>query len=183
MPAFIELGRAVETQQYDGLTGAARESLRQFAVFNRKYNCATELRTRNNGQVSVWARITSDLDIPPTPRVYGETMLYGQVVSAGGKDPNVHLQTFDGSEVICSGSHDLVKQLAGRLYSWVGVKGHARWDVDTLKVSDFRISEILPYEDTPITDAIDELAAAVSPHFDGIDVNAFMSEARGDTEE
>ncbi len=182
-PLFLEIGHAVSSQEYDYLTGAARESLKQFTAFNRKYGCETVFRTRSQDGIHVLASIKTDLDIPPTPRVYGETTIYGQLVSAGGKEPNVHLQALDGSEVICAGTQEIVKQLAERLYMWVGVSGTARWDVETLKISDFRITEILPYEDTPITEAIDALAAIAGPYFDEVDVNEFVHDIRGDTEE
>ena len=95
----------------------------------------------------------------------------------------MHLETLEGDIVICSGKQEQVKALAEQLYEWVGVSGTAYCDIDTHKIEDFAINDLLPYQDTPITEAMRQLADVAAPHFAGVDADAYVRALRGEDSE
>lgn len=181
VPEFERLADAVKRRFFDFLPSEARDALRKIATFTRKNKCVAEFRSANSE--SILAVIEPELVIPIASRLHVQTTLYGRVVNAGGKNPNVHIETLQGEMVICKGTQTQVKQLAGRLYSIVGVTGTGRCDVDTLEIVDFEIAEILPYEDTPIKEAIQELAQLAAPYFADVDAAEFVRSIRDDNAE
>lgn len=181
IPEFHRIADIVNHKLFEMLPVEARDALRKIATFTRKRHCVAEFRV--SGSEVVLATVEADLVIPAPPRLYMQTTIYGRVVNAGGKNPNVHIETLEGQIIICKGSQEQVKQLAGRLYANVGIEGSARCDVETLEIEDVEIKEILPYEDTPISDAVRELGQLAAPYFDNIDTDQYVKALRGEEAE
>jgi hypothetical protein len=85
--------------------------------------------------------------------------------------------------VICTGTQSQIKQLAERLYTLVGVTGTARCDVDTLEIDDFEITDILPYDEAPIVEAMRDLGEIAAPLFDTVDAAEYVRSMREDDSE
>lgn len=181
VPSFKRLAANIQHQRFDLLGPEAHEALRRITTFTRKNRCKAEFRTASTDDVL--ATVESSLVIPAVQRFHMQTTIHGRIVEAGGKSPNVHLETLQGQIVVCSGTQTQVKQLAERLYELVGITGTARSDVVTLELNDFEIHEILPFEATSIVGAVGELEAIAAPHFDGIDVNEYVRSLREDVSE
>lgn len=181
VPEFHRIADIIKHKLFEQLPVEACDALRKIATFTRKKQCVAEFRVSGSGVVL--ATVEADLVIPTHPRLYMQTTIYGRVVNAGGKNPNVHIETFDGQIVICRGSQEQVKHLAGRLYANVGIVGAARCDVETLEIEDVEITEILPYEDTLISDAVRELGLLAAPYFDDVDADQYVKALRGDEAE
>lgn len=182
VPEFQRITKIISQHLFDSLPPEARDALRKIATFTRKNRCVAEFRIGTDE--AVLATVDAELFIPAASRLYIRTTLYGRVVNAGGKNPNAHIETIQGTMVICRGSLAQVKQLAERLYTNVGIVGNARCDVETLEIEDVEITEILPYEEVPIADAINELAKLAGYHFAGIDADEYVKALReGESEE
>lgn len=181
IPAFERLGEAIHQQDFGSLSNNARDALRAITTFTRRNRCTAELWVRSRSEPLT--TIDPNLVIPAAPRLFVQTTLYGRVLNAGGKTPNVHLETLDGKVVVCGGTQQQVKTLAEHLYTWVGLNGRARCDVETLAIYDFDIDDILPYADFSITSAMRELEALAAPHFAGVDAAGYVQALRDDMEE
>jgi hypothetical protein len=181
IPEFERLADTIQRRLFDLLPHEAREALRKIATFTRKNRCVAQLRTGN--REVILATVEPDLVIPAAPRLRIQTTIYGRVVNAGGKSPNAHLETLQGQMVICKGTQSQVKQLAERLYSFVGVIGTACCNVDTLDIDEFEIKDVLPYEDTPIVEAVRMLGEVAAPYFDSINADEYVRAIRGDDPE
>ena len=178
LPIFEQVTTAIQSQSFERLPQAARLALRKIATFTRKNRCIAEFRAV--GRDTPLAVINADLVIADAVRMLMQTTLYGRVLNAGGKNPNVHIETLQGDIVICSGNQEQIKLLAGRLYNNVGIVGIARCNVETLEISEFEIEEVLVYEETPITSAFAQIAEVAGHYFDHIDAADYVRILRSD---
>lgn len=183
LPVFERAATAVQRGDFYQLPEEARDAVRKVATFARKNRCRAELRIGDQGVIL--ATIDETVVVPIAPRIAVQTTFYGRVINAGGRNPpNVHVETLDRQQIIiCKGDLSQIKTLASRLYTVVGLSGTARCDVDTLAISDFEITEILPYEETSIEDALSDLAALAAPYFEGVDADAYVRSLRDDDSE
>ncbi len=124
--------------------------------------------------------MVQETDKPPQ-LLRGETTLYGHLLCIGGTKPFFVLRLDNGVNFPCECTIEFVKNLArsNKLYEVIGVSGTAQWQPETLELVKFRAEELLPYEDTSIVAAFDELRQASNGAFDGIDdVEAFVRSIR-----
>lgn len=181
VPEFRRITGIVNRKLFDLLPYEARDAVRKIATFTRKRQCVAEFRLGDSEDIL--ATVDADLVVPASPRLHMQTTIYGKVVNAGGKNPNVHIETLQGQVVICKGTQEQVKQLAGRLYTNVGIVGSARCDVETLEYDDVEIKEILPYDDSSITDAVRELGQLAASSFADVDADEYVRALRGEESE
>src|SRR5690606_38320829 len=74
----------------------------------------------------------------------------------------------------------VARQLGRRLYTEIGVKGEASWDLRDMSVVFFRIDELLDYQATPLPEALDNLYEIAGQHFEAIDaLDTFIADLRG----
>lgn len=97
------------------------------------------------------------------PVVTGETDIYGIVNRIGGVEPKIRLALDEGYLLSCTTTHELARQLGSRLYYRVGLRGTATWNTVDWSIQGFKVTEILSFEEIPLTDAVSELAKASGP--------------------
>lgn len=116
----------------------------------------------------------------PAALMYGETTLYGQVVSISTESvPKLCLKTHHGL-VRCDVTAEQAKELGQQLNDVIGVTGAAGWNRQTLAVETFRVAHVLPYRPIPADAAFEQLAVATNGAYDNLDdVHAYMNELRG----
>lgn len=128
----------------------------------RKRNTAVELADAPLVAPRVVIDPLKDLTLR-VPTVVGETDIYGVVSRIGGADPKIRITLDEGYPISCSTTHQLARQLGSRLYERVGLRGTAIWNTSDWSIQSFRVTEILEYQDTPLREAIAELATASGP--------------------
>jgi hypothetical protein len=96
----------------------------------------------------------------------GNTTIYGELFDAGGKTPNIHIKINDDYEVIINANKDIVKELAGKLYEIVGLKGYASWDIKTSKIEEFELHSIIDYRPGNVKESFKKLRDISSGHWD-----------------
>jgi hypothetical protein len=106
--------------------------------------------------------------------------MYGTLIRIGGDNPPRALIDFPNERVSCRVSTlDLARKIARRLYDTIGVTGTVTWDLRDMSVHDFRISELLEYEDTPPTQAFKSLSDLIGDYYEGVDVEKLIRDIRG----
>lgn len=164
------------------LSEKGREALREIARFTMQHPSVAEFRTSHS--VDPIVILDRDFVVPGMPLLPISTTLYGTVVEAGGtKTPNAHIKTLQGQTVRCWGDEKQIKQLANRLYDRVGVKGSGVVEIETLRIRDFTIKDILNYRATSIPEALQKLADVAGRHFENVNVEEYMHALRGDDAE
>lgn len=128
------------------------------------------------------ATIPGDLPIKDESNEYinGYTKLYGFLQSVGGERPVAFIKP-DGSSkgIKCPLSYTLAKRLAPKLYTRVGVEGTAQYDPHDWSIQSVTIDNILPYEDIPFSQALEELYKASPSAWSDIDnVDAYLRDLR-----
>lgn len=131
------------------------------------------------------------LDIAPEASagalLSGTTTLYGEVLRVGGDTPKVRIRPLAGDAAIgCNlppGDRGLAiaRELGGRLYTTVGVRGVAQWDPATWTIQAFTIEDVTPYREAPLRESF-RLLFEAAPHAweDVEDVSAVIREMRAD---
>ena len=117
---------------------------------------------------------------PETYSASGETVLYGIIDTAGReKNPRLRLVLADESSVEVTGPRDEIKQLGARLFESVAIRGTATWNLETGKVTGFRLTAIEEYQETNLVDAFSKLAEAAGSQWDGVNAREFVRMSRG----
>jgi hypothetical protein len=183
LPAYWEVTDSIDRDDYKNLPPDSIRSLEKLTRFSRRRNCELEFFGLD-GDTSPVAVITPQTVIVSAPLVTGLTTIYGRVIRVGGREPKVMIELPDGQIVYCATGYEVARELGQTLYSWVGLRGPAKWSPGDLSLQEFRAEEVTLYEDTPLTEAMERLAHAASGYFDGIDdVQRYVSELRGAREE
>lgn len=177
-PAAFRIADAFATERFVGLPEAVLSPLRWLVRFVRQRGCIAEMKIARGTQ-TIAVSITPQTRIQTFAPVDGETILYGQVIRAGGVDPKVELKPPTGKALFCSTTEEIAVQLANRLYQQVSVQGCATWDQETLEIKEFRITKVLSYTKKPLTQAFKLLKESAQGAFDSIeDVNQYVTTVR-----
>ena len=181
--AFETIGQAVATSRFSQLPASALDGLDGIALFTRKRRCTADL-ILHNGHRKVLATLTPETQITRAPLLSGDTIIFGQVVRVGGREPKVMVETVDGHTIYCDASVDVARKLGERLYRVAGLFGLAHWDAQTLVLERFTIKDVTPYEDVSLTEAMQQLAKIAGPYYSGVDdVEQYIATLRGSPQE
>jgi hypothetical protein len=178
-PAFAKLASAIKTKDFSSLPVPTLKSLDKFSSFVRKRNCEAEFISRN-GKSTVLATITPDIKVSLPDLLKGETIIYGRIIRVGGREPKAMIETSDGVTVYCDmENEDLARELGERLYMPVRIRGKATWEPHSLRLEEFKITEVADYGGS-ILEAFEELSSIAGKYFSNIsDVESYVSDLRG----
>jgi hypothetical protein len=176
--AFYRIAKATKKGDISTLPVAAREAPRQVLQFIRRRNCAAEWRGRGRHPIAVMTPKTQLNEVPDTV-LRGETTLYGYVVRVGGEDPVVRLRYSDREPAIsCTVTETLARDVAKKLYSWVGLSGTAEWNRRDNSLVEFHATGLLPFDGSPAATALAELGDLIGEYWQDADPDA-VSRIRG----
>ena len=90
------------------------------------------------------------------------------------------VETLDGLTVYCDiPTEKLAKEVGEFLYSWVKLKGTAKWDAKTLELEEFKIQEVDEYRRGNISQAFSELSLITKEYYSNIsDVEKYVAKLR-----
>jgi hypothetical protein len=155
LASYFALTTAISNANYSALPEKAVTSLKKVQQFSKKYNCNAGFRYKGKKLTSVNNKTEITIDKQTTLK--GNTTIYGELVDAGGDNPNIHIKINDDYTVIIGADKQKTKELAVRLYEFVGLKGFAKWDAATAKILEFKLSEILNYNPKSVVDTFSKL--------------------------
>jgi hypothetical protein len=182
IPAFEEIGEAVTTNEFSKLPIKTLEGLDMIAAFTRRHRCEAGL-VLNNGKPKLLGTITPETKITRFPLLTGETTIYGQVVRVGGREPKVMVEMVNGRVIYCDAPIEMARQLGGKLYNIVGLWGLAQWNAKSFDVEKFTIRGVTLYEETPIEEAMKQLAKVAGKYYSNvINVDKYISDIRNSEE-
>ena len=124
------------------------------------------------------AVITKDTKILKKGLLKDRTVVYGEVIRVGGVDPKVTIKVTDKSTISCSADQDTVEELGRRLYKRVGLKGLAERHIADMSIETFAIEEVLPYKETPITEALASISPILFPYWQGLSNDEIVKKIR-----
>lgn len=178
MPAARKMGNALENNDFSGLNNPTRECLRKLKNLVSEYQGGVVTIFEKNGSTKQLAVLTAESVIPAAQYIKGDTTLYGEVTRIGGKKPKIQIVNFEGIPISCKATKELVMRVSNKLYQTIGLRGTAKWDIDSLEMIEFQAEELLPYEEAPLKDFFAGLAAIVGEDFVDVDPDKFVYELR-----
>lgn len=154
-------------KKFQDLPFGTVESLHKIWAFTKQNNCIAIL----NGQPDLpKAQISPEVEISIDESFYysGETVIYGKLVRVGGALPKIRIQTEDGQTFSIEVREGQAKRLATKLYEVVGLRGTAKWRKDNFAIESFSFIELMPFNEQPITQSIEELKKIIGESWSNI---------------
>jgi hypothetical protein len=170
---------AIRESRYSSLNQKGYESLKKILTFAGNNNCKTTFYHKN-GNVDIVAEIPLNFQLPPLSfEIKTKAVVYGYVNTVGGKDPNVHIELLNGNTLICSVNEEQAKALANRLYSWVGLKGIAKWDYRLNEYTSMKVEDIIEFQTRGIYRTVEVVSEKYGKYFSEInDVEKYVENLR-----
>lgn len=163
--SYKTLTTAIENNDYSKLPEETVKSIRSIANFAKKYNCSANFR-RNGKRLSTIGP-NAEIKYVSNSLLRGDTTIYGELFDAGGDNPNLHVKINNDYTVIIDTDRATAKALAAKyLYDQVGLRGHAKWDLFTSKIVEFKLYEVLDYVPGNVKKTFDELRNITSGYWD-----------------
>jgi len=179
--AFARIGQAISSRVYTDLPSHTIEALREIYDYSLERQAVIGFYSHENSHSTLLAEIRSDVDLnlPLINVVRGNTVVYGRLTRIGGNPPKARITQLNGEAISCFVSEQLAKRIGNRLYEVIGLAGDAKWDADDYSLLNFKASEITPYEETPVKQAVKELRESAGLAWQDVkDVNGFIDELR-----
>jgi len=107
----------------------------------------------------------------------GNTSLYGFLIELSGtRRLKAVLQLEDRSNVKCFlPDQEMARELGSRIYKFIGLRGEAKWSFEDNTLYEFRVEELLPYEESgDYATIFKELRSEFGMHYNGIDPTQFL---------
>jgi hypothetical protein len=162
--SYLSLTQGISNSDYSTLPNAAIKHLKTILKFTQKYKCNANFN--HNGKTL--GTITSNTYIKSSKDnlLKGFITVFGELIDAGGDNPNIHLKIANEYSVTISADKQKVKELGTRLYEYIGLKGNAKWDAVSSKIIEFKLSEVLDYVSGNSKESINELREITSGAWD-----------------
>jgi hypothetical protein len=164
MPVVFEITQAIYNHKLDTFSPDGYNKLRELRDWLKKP--ALRLRIYNQYQI---AEITPELSLEEFPTIESPSVLYGELLQIGGKNPQARLILSNKKGITCyfekSSGKDLIKQLASKIYSWVGLRGVARLNPKDLSIRTFQVEGIADFEDYPVNENMAILKELLAPYY------------------
>jgi hypothetical protein len=137
---YLTIAFSVKDNDLTNLHPAAVQAVKKVSAFSKKYECNGQFN-HNEETVSTITPLTELKEKKPYI-VKSTIRIYGEVVDVGS---NVHIKLNDGTTLYVVTTKENSKRLGASLWDVVGLVGVAKWDSETLKIHEFRLTEILDY--------------------------------------
>ncbi|MGM9508133.1 hypothetical protein ACS5NO_10410 [Larkinella sp. GY13] len=165
--ALLSVSASLESGSLDDLPVKTIKGLQLISKFVKSHQCSAELRLNSAVQASIHP--DTNIEIPNSAYIDGDTTIYATVARAGGKNPTVHLRLSNNDELIyVHTTKHFAKQLAQRLYDKVGLYGTARWERVSRNIVEFTIKDITDYEGLTSYERFKELTKNIGKHWDKV---------------
>lgn len=155
--SYLMLNTAISTANYSALPEKAVTSIKKIQQFSKKYDCTASFKHNGIYLSRIDAKTEIRVEEEKNGVLKGLTTIYGELSDAGGDKPNIHIKIDNGYSIIINADKNKVKELASRLYDFVGLKGEAEWDISTSRIKEFKLLEVLDYNPKKVVDTFGEL--------------------------
>lgn len=162
--SYISLTTSISKNDYSHLPNEAVQALKGISKFLKKHDCSANFKF--NGEHLSTINSQTDIKLNKPAYLKGDTTIYGEIIDAGGDNPNIHIKLNDDYIIIIDADKEKVKFLGGKLYTFIGLKGLAKWDVQTSKIIDFKLYDIIEYTSGNVRNSFKKLKELTSGYWD-----------------
>lgn len=169
LSSYLLIGNCISNGDYNQLDCTTITHLKTFVKFSKKHNCIGYLN--HNGQQLSSFSASTEITLPKNKIIKEETTVFGELTEVGGTNPNVHLKINDEYTLIFATDKRISKLLAPKLWEKVKLSGIVKWNVETARIEEFKLIEILDYTPGNTYQAITELKRITNGHWDKFENN------------
>ena len=175
LPSYKYFQKSIKSKNTKNLPNKSIESLKRIHAYTKKRNCTTDFALSVDNSVH-HAIITKESTFTFEKGIKGETFIYGTIIRVGGKDPTVTIEYENGFQITCNVSKEIAKQLASRLYDYVGLRGIAKWVGHDLSLDSFKVLELMQFEESSVSNSFKELSKVIGKYYSDIeDPNEYIN--------
>lgn len=168
IPAFSAIAFAINSNDLTSLPQRSIENLKEIQKITRQKNCQADFKL--NGTTIAQIDAETQISIPDSYKIKGDTILYGKVIRVGGANPVVRIKLDNNITLSLGISQNDAIRLAHKLYKEVGFRGTASWAKDSYRLIDFNVKSIIDeYEPTGIKESFEELSLIAGKYWDDIE--------------
>lgn len=167
--SYVSLATSIGNADFNKLPDEAILSLKKIQTFTTKNDCQATFKY--NGETLSVINSNSKIKVSNNTIVQGDTTIYGELIDVGGENPNIHIRINDDYKITITTTKQQTKELANRLYETIGLKGNAKWDLSTSKITEFKLYNILEYTPGNIKKAFEELKDISNGFWDSLNSN------------
>lgn len=164
--SYLLIATTINTKDFTPLSSNTIQSLKKISAFAKRHNCNGQFNI-DGETISTITPATEIKELPVLP-LRGTATVYGQIVDVGS---NIHLKLNDGNTVLIDVDKSVSKYLGTRLWDIVGIRGVAKWDPLTFKISDFKFLEIIDFAPGNLTKTFADLKKLTSGVWDKFNNN------------
>ena len=180
LPAVTVVSSAVSNNNFTQIPRPAHQALHDISqrAIDRRWSVkfvADDPSTTPSAEISEEHPVPPP---PPVPEVRGTTTLFGRCIRVGGVRPRAEISLQRGGTLFIDVSEQLARKLAQRLYDQVCLDGEASWDAETWSIQSFRATDVADYRPVSLASAFQDLTVGSGGVWDGIDVDAYVTECR-----
>lgn len=169
LSAFFFFTTAVQENNFKELDNDALTPLRSINKFSRKYECPAKFIYNQEELVAISP--DTEIKLNKSITLKGDTTIFGELIDSGGDNPNIHLKVNNDYIIIIDTDRQKAKDLGSRLYEFVGLKGIAKWEVDTSKIIEFKLQDVLEFKGGNTSKALTQLKNESSGFWDTLNTN------------
>lgn len=188
MQKVVEFGAVLSlintTSSLDLLESKTARAFESIQAISRQQGCTFSFSTsEQQGKPIVVIAPSTNLSRSENAWAKAEFYFYGKLTDAGGKDKaNIHLDTEKYGLLTISVEQNYLHDIkVNPLYRFFAVRASGRQNAITGEI-DFRnlkLIDITDYQTKFDEEYLDGLIKKATPHFDGVDVDAWLSDLRG----
>ena len=168
VPAFAAIASAITSNDLTSLPQKSIENLKNIQKITYQKNCQADFKL--NGETIAKIDSETQISIPDSRKIKGDTILYGKIIRVGGADPVVRVKLDGNITLSFDVSESDAIRLAHKLYKEVGFRGTASWAKDSYRLLDFKVKSIIDeYEPIGIKKSFEELSLIASKYWDDIE--------------
>jgi len=167
--SYRKLSKRISESDFDGFSNEGLIALRGICKFTRKHKCVGSFRLNNETLSSITP--TTEISIKQPLCLKGETTIYGELIDVGGDNPNIHIKINEDYIIIVDTNREIAKKLGNRLFDTIGLNGYAKWEIETSKILEFKLSSILDYNPIGAKESFQQLKGITSGVWDNYNSN------------
>ncbi|MCW3128199.1 MAG: hypothetical protein JWO03_3857 [Bacteroidetes bacterium] len=167
--AFIACSAAIAANDYSTLPEKSIKGLQQIQKIIKAKNCDGCLI--RNGQTLAEIKPDTEISIPTSHILKGDTIVYGRIIRVGGAEPHVRVKLDNAPlPLTLDVSEDIAVRLAHKLYRVVGFKGTAEWLKVGYSIVSFKVYDVIDkYDPTSNKEAFAEIREIIGDEWDKIE--------------
>lgn len=153
--AFVYWSKQMNDKKYQDLPDSVTIGYKPIFDVIKKKNCSLEI-THKSEKVCV-LEPNSRFEKPKSNYITKNCNIAGELIKIGGDNSRAWIKGFDNEIISFKVSRELARSLSPKLYNILSFRGNVKENILTNKIIEFKLYEVLEYEQGKTKDAIEKI--------------------------